>query len=64
MKPKTQRKVIYVDGCRERIQGSRVGSCPYTRHYGNALGCQYKYGALPQNGFPEWCPLQNEKQEQ
>lgn len=45
---------VIVTGCR--------ADCPNTRPYnpnedGETLGCSYKYGTLPQEGFPEWCPL-------
>ncbi len=61
-----KRKVIYVDSCRERSRGSAVGSCPYMRCFspnqdGETRGCSYKYGTLPRDGFPDWCPLEDAK---
>lgn len=51
-------RVIRVIGCRQGKQGN----CPHTRMYNSnenepTLGCVYKYGSLPEAGFPEWCPL-------
>lgn len=45
---------VLVMGCR--------ANCPNTRFYepneeNETLGCIYKYGTLPQQGMPEWCPL-------
>ena len=35
--------------------------CPHRRYYSDpknpTYGCSYKYGSLPETGFPEWCPL-------
>lgn len=44
-----------------RVTGCRA-NCPNTRYYeqnedGETLGCIYKYGTLPKEGAPEWCPL-------
>ena len=35
--------------------------CPHSQYYSDpknpAYGCSFKYGSLPETGFPEWCPL-------
>lgn len=51
-------RVIRVTGCRQGKQGD----CPHAKIYPSnertpILGCIYKYGSLPDEGFPEWCPL-------
>lgn len=53
-------RIIRVIGCRQ----GRQSNCPHTRIYQSdkepTLGCVYKYGPLPETGFPEWCPLPKE----
>lgn len=40
--------------------------CPHKRYYSDPnnltslfgyIGCHFKYGPLPEMGFPKWCPL-------
>jgi len=47
-----------------RITGCHA-DCPNTRFYepnqdGETKGCSYKYGTLPKEGVPDWCPLYDE----
>ncbi len=52
-------RVIEVNGCWSPSRDSTQNGygCPYTRLYGSEFGCLFKYGDLPNSGFPEWCPL-------
>ncbi len=57
--PNKQIPARTVTGCR--------ADCPNVRFYepnaeGHKLGCIYKYGTLPKNGVPDWCPLDDEPQ--
>lgn len=50
--------IIKIKGCKEQTINGGIGGCPYKRSYGAESGCVFKYGALPEKGFPDWCPLE------
>jgi hypothetical protein len=62
---KMRAKVIRLTGC---FSPSRRPNCPYVRRYPKnqfcgspESGCAFKYGSLPDEGFPDWCPLEDEE---
>lgn len=53
-----KRRHIVVTGCR----GGPAGACPELRSYTSPdglveTGCSHKYGKVPDDGVPDWCPL-------
>ena len=54
--------IIRIYGCKEKTSnGSALGGCPFKRSYGVEPGCVFRYGDLPEEGFPDWCPLVKEE---
>jgi hypothetical protein len=57
MKRVAQNEII-ITGC---FGNGTIDYCPHIRYYGFELGCGFKYGELPKEGFPDWCPLKEKE---
>lgn len=49
--------IVKIQGCFNQTINGGIGGCPYKRSYGVEPGCVFRYGELPKEGFPVWCPL-------
>jgi len=49
--------ILKVKGCFDKTVNGGMGGCPYKRSFGVEPGCIFRFGELPKEGFPDFCPL-------